>query len=87
MLRNIFERTASSPCVIKMRANKEENRRKQREYAKEHYDQVCMWLKKGKREEFRAQAIYRGMSLSGYIVHLLEEDGKKIEKEKAKKAN
>lgn len=65
-----------------MRIDKAEDRRKQREYAKAHYDQISLWVKKGQREKFKEQANYRKMSLSGYIIGLLVHDGEQIDLEK-----
>ena len=65
-----------------MRIDKAEDRRKQREYAKAHYDQISLWVKKGQREKFKEQSAYRNMSLSGYIIGLLMHDGECIDKEK-----
>ena len=46
-------------------------------YQKENLEQVRFWVVKGKKEEYKAFAESRGMSLTAYIVKLIEEDMKK----------
>ena len=46
-------------------------------YMKENYDRVNLTMPKGKKDEYKAFAESRGMSLTAYIVKLIEEDMKK----------
>lgn len=43
-------------------------------YRKENYARINLDLKKEKKEEYRAQAAARGLSLNAYIISLLEAD-------------
>lgn len=43
-------------------------------YQKENLEQLRIWVKKGKLDEYKEQAKTRGMSLTAYIVHLIEND-------------
>ena len=43
-------------------------------YQKENLEQLRVWVKKGKLDEYKEQAKSKGMSLSAYIVHLIESD-------------
>ena len=43
-------------------------------YRAKTYDQIQVQVKKGKRDEYRAQAAARGLSLNAYIIALLEAD-------------
>ena len=78
----LYKEARSGADDIIMRIDKAEDRRKQREYAKAHYDQISLWVKKGQREKFKEQAAFRNMSLSSYIIGLLTHDGECIQAEK-----
>lgn len=43
-------------------------------YIKEKYDRLSIILPKGKKEEYRAKAEAKGMSLTAYIINLIEQD-------------
>ena len=43
-------------------------------YLSENMEQIRFWVKKGTRERYKAKAASKGMSLSAYIVHLIEND-------------
>ena len=43
-------------------------------YQAEHLEQVRFWVKKGKKDEYKAKAESKGMSLASYIVSLIEAD-------------
>lgn len=43
-------------------------------YKKEHREQICLDVAKGVRNEWREKAKSKGMSLSGYIAWLIEND-------------
>ena len=43
-------------------------------YIKEKCDRLSIILPKGKKEEYRAKAEAKGMSLTAYIAHLIEND-------------
>lgn len=43
-------------------------------YRKENRDRINLDVAKGKKEEFKAKAARKGMSLNAYIVHLIEND-------------
>lgn len=43
-------------------------------YKSKAYDRLELQLKKGMKEEYRAQAAARGLSLNAYIISLLEAD-------------
>ena len=43
-------------------------------YQKENLEQLRIWVKKGKLDEYKEQAKAKGMSLTAYIVHLIESD-------------
>ena len=43
-------------------------------YRKENYARINLDLKKEKKEEYKAQAAARGLSLNAYIIGLLEAD-------------
>ncbi|WP_418427897.1 antitoxin [Anaerotruncus massiliensis (ex Liu et al. 2021)] len=45
-------------------------------YAKKAYDDIRLQVKKGQKEKIRARAESLGMSLQGYINHLIDEDMK-----------
>ena len=45
-------------------------------YLAEHREQVRFWVKKGDKERYKAQAAAHGLSLTAYIVELLERDAK-----------
>lgn len=49
---------------------------KQNERIKNTYDRFTMTFPKGKKEEYRAYAESKGMSLNGYINKLIEQDMK-----------
>lgn len=48
-------------------------------YKEKAYDRLEIQLKKGMKEEYRAQAEQKGMSLNAYIVSLLEKDKEEIQ--------
>ena len=43
-------------------------------YLAENMEQVRFWVKKGIKDEYKAKAASKGMSLSAYIVWLIEND-------------
>ena len=43
-------------------------------YRKENLERFCLDLPKGKKDEYKAKAAAKGMSLSAYIVWLIEND-------------
>lgn len=43
-------------------------------YKKEHRDRIIVEVPKGKKEEYRAKAESKGLSLTAYIVSLIEND-------------
>ena len=43
-------------------------------YQKENLEQLRIWVKKGKLAEYKEQAKSKDMSLTAYIVHLIESD-------------
>ena len=43
-------------------------------YTAANYERLNLQLKKGKKEEYRAQAEAHGLSLNAYIISLLEKD-------------
>ena len=43
-------------------------------YKKEHMERIVLDVKKGIREKYKAKAASKGMSLSAYIVWLIEND-------------
>lgn len=43
-------------------------------YRAKSYDQINVTVKKGMKEEYKAQAEKKGMSLNAYIVSLIEKD-------------
>lgn len=45
-------------------------------YNAKAYDRIALQVKKGQREIIRAYAESKGMSLNGYINHLIEQDMK-----------
>ena len=44
------------------------------QYNKDHYDRITVLVPKGERKEIQERAKDAGMSLSGYIVYLLNAD-------------
>ena len=52
----------------------EAQKRATMKYRKENYARINLDLKKEKKEEYKAQAAARGMSLNAYIMSLLEKD-------------
>ena len=46
-------------------------------YVRENYDRVLVTMPKGKKEQFKAIATSKGMSLNAYILSLLEQDAQK----------
>lgn len=52
----------------------EAQKRATMKYRKENYARINLDLKKEKKEEYKAQAAARGMSLNAYIISLLEKD-------------
>lgn len=55
----------------------EAQKRATMKYKEKTYDRLELQLKKGKKEEYRAQATEHGMSLNAYIISLLEKDREK----------
>ena len=53
--------------------NESRNKASQK-YQKEHLEQLRVWVKKGKLDEYKAYAQARGLSLTAYIVQLIETD-------------
>ena len=43
-------------------------------YSAKTYDQIKIVVPKGKREEYKAQAAAKGLSLNAYIIKLIEDD-------------
>lgn len=43
-------------------------------YMKENLEEVRFRVRKGKKKEYKDKATKRGMSLSAYIIYLLEKD-------------
>ena len=43
-------------------------------YQKENLEQLRIWVKKGKLAEYKEKAKSKDMSLTAYIVHLIESD-------------
>lgn len=43
-------------------------------YKKENLEEVRFWVQKGKKDEYKAKAEAKGMSLTAYIVSLIEQD-------------
>ena len=60
-------------------AYSEAQKRATLKYKAKAYDRLELQLKKGKKEEYRAQAEKRGMSLNAYIISLLEKDKEETE--------
>ena len=52
----------------------EAQKRATMKYKEKAYDRLELQLKKGTKEEYRAQAAAHGMSLNAYIISLLERD-------------
>lgn len=52
----------------------EAQNRANRKYKDKAYDRLELQLKKGMKDQYRAQAAAHGMSLNAYIVSLLEAD-------------
>ena len=48
---------------------------------KKAYDRISLVVKKGRREELKAYAESKGMSINGYINKLIDEDMKSADKE------
>ena len=46
-------------------------------YVKQNYDRVNVTMPKGKKDEYKAHAQSKGMSLNAYIIGLIETDIKK----------
>ena len=46
-------------------------------YKKEHFGRIVIDVRKEKKDEYKAFAESRGMSLTAYIVKLIEEDMRK----------
>lgn len=57
-------------------AYSEAQKRATMKYRKENYARINIDLKKEKKEEYKLQAKIHGMSLSNYIISLLEKDKK-----------
>lgn len=43
-------------------------------YLAENMERLQVWVKKGKKDEYKAKAESKGMSLAAYIVSLIEAD-------------
>lgn len=43
-------------------------------YKSENLEQVRFWVRKGKKDEYKAKAERKGLSLTAYIVRLIEND-------------
>ena len=43
-------------------------------YQQKNLEQVRFWVRKGKLAEYKAKAAEKGMSLSAYIISLIEND-------------
>lgn len=43
-------------------------------YLAENMERLQVWVKKGKKDEYKAKAESKGMSLAAYIVSLIEND-------------
>ena len=52
----------------------EQQNKATQKYQQEHLEQVRFWVQKGKKEEYKTKAARKGMSLTAYIVHLIEND-------------
>lgn len=50
-------------------------------YVKQNYDRVNVTMPKGKKDEYKAHAQSKGMSLNAYIIGLIESDIKKEQEE------
>ena len=46
-------------------------------YVKQNYDRVNVTMPKGKKDEYKAHAQSKGLSLNSYIINLIETDIKK----------
>ena len=55
-------------------AYSEAQKRATMKYNQKTYDRLELQLKKGKKDEYRAQAAAHGLSLNAYIISLLEAD-------------
>ena len=60
----------------------EAQNRANRRYKEKAYDRLELQLKKGKKEEYRAQAAAHGMSLNAYIISLLDADAHAVAAER-----
>lgn len=52
----------------------EQQNKATQKYQQEHLEQVRFWVQKGKKEEYKAKAEAKGMSLTAYIINLIEQD-------------
>ena len=52
----------------------EAQKRATMKYTASNYERLNLQLRKGKKDEYRAQAAKRGLSLNAYIVQLIEKD-------------
>ena len=43
-------------------------------YQKENLEQMRIWVKKGKLDEYKAKAQSKGLSLTAYVIQLIEND-------------
>lgn len=57
----------------------EAQKRATMKYLSNNYERLNLQLKKGAKDEYRAQAEAHGMSLNAYIIHLLEQDKERSE--------
>ena len=55
-------------------AYSEAQKRATMKYKAKAYDRLELQLRKGAKDEYRAQAAKRGLSLNAYIVSLIEKD-------------
>lgn len=55
----------------KSRYSQAQNKATQK-YIKTHYDTIVLRIPKGKKEEYKAAAIKRGMSLNAFIINAIE---------------
>ena len=53
--------------------SQQQNRATQK-YLAEHREQVRIWVEKGKKQEYMEKAKAKGLSLTAYIVGLIESD-------------
>lgn len=49
-------------------------------------DEFKIRTEKGKKDVYKEQAAYRGLSLNSYVISLIERDGYRIEREQLRRA-